>query len=131
MTKVWFVVSLLVLLLWVIPTMVSYYKNQKVYSTKVEELQQLDKRVGAKLDAKPFHSEVFKVDAEDSFDKVQVSSIENNAYEVMIDMNSEKISTFHTFLNNLSLNYAVSVEDNIVYEELNNSIRVKMVVKPY
>ena len=51
MTKVWFVISLLVLLLWVIPTMVSYYKSQKIYSQKLSQIEELDKREN-KIDAK-------------------------------------------------------------------------------
>jgi len=130
MTKLWFVISLLVLLVWVIPTMVSYYKNQKNYYQKVELLNSLDHRAGAQLEAKPFHSEVFRQDAENYFDKVEVTSIENDAYEVLIELDKSKMNTFHTFLKDVSLNYAISVRDEISYEEKNDKMIIKMIVKP-
>jgi hypothetical protein len=130
MTKLWFVISLLVLLVWVIPTMVSYYKNQKSYHQKVELLDSLDHRAGAQLEAKPFHSEVFRLDAENYFDKVEVTSIENDAYRVLIYLDKSKIDTFHTFLKDLSLNYAVSLKDEILYEEKNSTLTVTMILKP-
>ena len=130
-TKICFVISLLVLFLWSIPTMVSYYKNKKLYENRVEQLNRLDQRTGGHLDAKPFHSEVFRVDAENYFNSVKVMSVQDNAYEVIIIINKEKISDFHTFLENISLNYAVNVNNDIDYEEVNKSMRIKMVIKPY
>lgn len=131
LVKISFLISLLLLLIWVIPSMVSYYKNQKLYGKKIDELAALDQRVGAQLDAKPFHSEVFKLDAEESFDHVNVTSIDNNAYQVIIQMDTGKLSNFYTYLKNLSLNYAVSVEDKIVFTENNSSLIVTMILKPY
>ena len=130
MTKIWFVVSLLVLLLWVIPTMVSYYKNQKIYNQKVELLNKLDHREGAQLEARPFHSEVFRLDAENYFDKVEVTSVANDKYEVLLHLNKVKLDTFYDFLKNLSLNYAVSIDDNLIYEDHNDSLHVKMMINP-
>jgi len=129
-TKVWFVISLLVLLLWVIPNMVSYYKNQKLYSQKVAQIEKIDKREN-KLDAKNFHSEVFRADAEEYFTKVEVVSAHNNSYNVSILFDKEVLPKFHAFLNDMSLNYNVSIEDSIVYEEVNKSIKVNIVVKPF
>ena len=130
MTKILFIISLLVLLLWVIPTMVSYYKNQKLYTQKVAQIDKLDKRENG-LDAKNFHSEVFREDAEKLFDKVKVVSAPDNVYNVTIIFKKEVLSTFYTFLKNISLNYQVSIKDNIVYEEVDKSMRVNIVVKPF
>jgi len=130
MTKIWFVVSLLILFAWVIPTMVSYYKNQKLYNQKEELLNNLDYREGAQLEAKPFHSEVFKNDAKKYFEKVEVSSMDNDAYEVHIAMDKAKIGMFSSFLKNLSMDYAVRVEDGILFEDSNESINITMILKP-
>ena len=132
MTKIWFVVSLLILLLWVIPTMVTFYKNQKIYETKVEELNILDKREGARLEAKAFHVGVFEKDVKKYFSSVEVYSIANNAYDVEIIMGKGKITTFNSFLKKISLEYAISIEDNLIFKEISDeSISVKMVLKPY
>lgn len=131
MTKVWFLVSLLILLLWVIPTMVSFYKKQKVYDTKVEELSTLDKREGSRIEAKEFHINVFKKDAERYFSEVKIDSIANNSYEVEIVMEKSKISIFNAFLKKISLDYAIAIEDTLFFKEINDSMSVKMVLKPY
>ena len=129
-TKIWFVISLLVLLIWVIPNMVSYYKNQKLYSQKTLQIEQLDKRE-SRLDAKNFHSEVFRADAEQYFDKVEVVSAPENSYKVTILFSKEALPKFHLFLKDISLNYKVSIEDNIIYKEVNKSINADIVVKPF
>ena len=131
MTKVWFVVALLILLLWVIPTMVSFYKKQKIYDTKIQELQVLDKREGVHSEAKAFHIGVFKKDVEKYFSAVKVASIANNAYEVEILMEKSQISTFNSFLKKISLDYAIAIEDNLLFKEIDDSMSVKMVLKPY
>ena len=130
MTKILFIISLVVLLLWVIPTMVSFYKNQKLYTQKVSQIEMLDKRENP-LDAKHFHSEVFRADAENFFDKVEVLSAPDNLYNVTFLFKKEILSTFHTFLKNISLNYKVSIEESVIYEEVDKSMRVNIVVKPF
>ena len=129
-TKFWFTISLLVLLLWVIPNMVSYYKNQKLYTQKLSQIEKLDKREN-KLDAKHFHSEVFKADAKKYFDKVEVVSALNDSYKVTMIFEKEALPKFHSFLKDISLNYKISIEDNILYQEENKSMRVDIIVKPF
>ncbi len=131
MSKVWFVVALLILLLWVIPTMVSFYKKQKVYDKKIEELQVLDKREGVHSEAKVFHIGVFKKDAGRYFSTVEVDSIANNSYAVKIVMEKSQVQLFNAFLKKISLDYAVALEDNLLFKEINDSMSVKMVLKPY
>ena len=131
MSKVWFVVALLILLLWVIPTMVSFYKKQKIYDKKVEELQVLDKREGVHSDAKKFHSGLFKKDAQRYFSTVEINAIANNSYEVEIVMEKSQIEIFNAFLKKISLDYAVTLEDNLVFREVNDSMSVTLVLKSY
>ena len=131
MTKVWFVVSLLVLILWVIPNMVSYYKNQKLYNQKTIELKELDHRENSNIEAKPFHSEVFKTDAEEKFEKVEVVSTLDDSYKVTIVFPKESLLIFLDFLKNISLNYKVAVDNSILYEEIDKSMRVTIIIKPF
>jgi len=130
MTKIIFVVSLLLLFLWVIPTMFSYYKNEKLYNQKIVELEKLDTRE-VNSEAKRFHAEVFKIDAENYFDKVSVTSIPNNKYKIDILFMKEAIPKFHVFLRDLSLNYRVVLDDKLVYKDVNKSLQVTMIVKPF
>jgi hypothetical protein len=129
-TKILFIISLLLLFLWVIPTMVSYYKNEKLYNQKVVELEKLDTRE-ITSQAKAFHAEVFKIDAENYFDKVTVTSIPNNKYKIDIILKKESLPKFHSFLKDLSLNYKVSLEDKLIYEDINNSLKITMIVNPF
>jgi len=131
MTKVWFVAALLILLLWVIPTMVSFYKKQKIYDTKVQELQLLDNREGIHSEAKDFHIDVFKKDAEKYFSSVEVNAIANNSYEVMIVMEKSQIETFKSFLKKISLEYNIAIEDNLIFKEREDLMNIEMLLKPY
>jgi hypothetical protein len=110
--------------------MVSYYKNEKLYHQKIVELEKLDTRE-INSEAKRFHAEVFKIDAETYFDKVSVTSIPNNKYKIDILFMKEAIPKFHAFLRDLSLNYRVSLDDKLVYKDINNSLQVTMIVKPF
>jgi len=129
-TKIFFTFSLLILFLWVIPTAISYYKNKNIYNQKAIELEKLDSRE-IPADIKPFHSEVFRTDAKNYFDKVNIISIPNNEYNISISFNIDGLPKFYNFLENISLNYRVSLEDNLVYKEKNKEIEVNMIVKPY
>ncbi|HHD80071.1 MAG TPA: hypothetical protein ENK99_00440 [Campylobacterales bacterium] len=130
MSKILFVVSLLLLFLWVVPTMISYYKNEKIYNQKSLELEKLDTRE-VNSEVKRFHTEVFKIDAETYFDKVSVTSIPNNKYKIIISFIKDDLPKFYAFLRDLSLNYRVSVDDNLVYKDINKSLQVNMIVKPF
>ena len=132
MTKILFLLSLFTLLLWVIPTMVSFYKKEKVYKSKVEELTLLDKREGSHVEAKPFHAGLFTKDAKRYFSSVEVDAIANNAYDVNIVMEKSKISTFNAFLKKISLEYTIGVEDTLTFKDINDSsMSVNMILKPY
>jgi hypothetical protein len=130
MSKFIFIISLLLLVLWVIPTAVSFYKNEKLYSQKVKELEKLDHRENA-IATKVFHAEVFKIDAETYFDKVNVKSIPNDKYKVEITFKKDALSKFYDFLKDLSLNYKVSLDDKLKFEDINKSLKVTMVLKPF
>ncbi len=129
-TKIFFIFSILVLFLWVIPTAITYYKNKNIYIQKVSQLEKLDNRE-IPSDTKPFHSEVFKADAKNYFDKVNIISIPNNEYNVTISFNIDRLPKFYNFLKNISLNYKVSIEDKLLFQEKNKILKVNMIVKPY
>jgi flagellar biosynthesis protein FliP len=128
--KIFWGLALLVLILWIIPTAISYYKGSKIYSQKVVELRSLDNRK-VKSEAKLFHLEMFKESAKKYFDKVDVVPTDENKYKISIHFPINSLPTFYKFFKDISLNYRILVDDNIVYEENNKSIRVRFVVKPY
>jgi len=130
MSKFIFIISLLLLVLWVIPTAVRFYKNEKLYNLKVKELEKLDQRENATA-TKVFHAEVFKIDAETYFDKVKVKAIPNDKYKVEITFKKDALSKFYDFLKDLSLNYKVSLDDKLVFEDVNKSLKVTMILKPF
>ncbi len=129
-TKIFLFLSLLILFLWVIPTTKSYYKNRDIYNKKIEELEKLDKR-DIKRDIKYFHSEVFTTYAKNFFDDVNVVSIPNNEYRVTISFPINSISKFYNFLENISLNYKVIIDDDIIFKQKDKNISVEMKLRPY
>ena len=128
--KIFWGLALLVLILWVIPTAISYYKGSKIYSQKVAELRSLDNRK-VKSEARFFHLEMFKESAKKYFNRVDVIPTDGNKYKITVYFPIDSLPTFYKFFKNISLNYRILVDDNIVYEENNKSIRARFVVKPY
>ena len=120
----------IILFLWVIPTTTSYYKNRNLYNQEKDKLEKLDTREIPK-DIKHFHSEVFTTYAKNFFDEVSVVSIPNNKYRVTISFPIESISKFYSFLQNISLDYKVIVEDNIIFRQKDKNMTVEMRLKPY
>ncbi len=129
-TKIFLVFSLLIVSLWVIPTTISYYKNRDIYNQTKERLEKLDSRE-VKKDIKHFHSEVFTTYAKIFFNNVSVVSTFNNRYKVTISFPIDSISKFYDFLKNISLEYKVIVEDNIIFRQKDKNISVEMRLKPY
>ncbi len=129
-TKIFLLFSIVILFLWVIPTTTSYYKNRNRYNQEKEKLEKLDTREVPK-DIKHFHSEVFTTYAKSFFDEVSVVSIPNNKYRVTISFPIESLSKFYSFLQNISLDYKVIVEDNIIFRQKDKNISVEMRLKPY
>ena len=130
MSKIIFLLSLTLLFVWVIPNMVSYYKNIQKYEVKVKELKNIAMKSDISGEVKRFNPEDFQHDLEEFFSKVDVSLDKENVYQVVIEMDKEKIDFFNDFLETLSLRYLVKVSGALEFSEKDKNLEVKMMLQP-
>ena len=125
-SKILFIISLLVLFLWVIPSMYNYFKNVQAEESKISTLQKTASKYGIAGNAKKFDKESFIQSAEESFSKAVVEFTGDKAYDVTIEVSKDEIDTFTTFLETLSLRYLVEIAGPLKLEEKDKIIEIKM-----
>jgi len=131
LSKIVFLLSLVLLFIWVIPNMVNYYKNVQKYELKVKELKKLSMKSDINGEAKIFNSQEFKHDLEERFSKVEIASDKDKIYQVTIEMSKDKIDEFNDFLETLSLRYLVKVNGALEFSEQDKNLEVKMTLQSF
>lgn len=129
LSKILFVLSLVVLFIWVIPKMVNYYENVHQYEIKVKELEKISAQHDVTEEAKPFNLELFKQETAILSSNVLVESPEEKVYNLTIYLDKDKISNFNNFLKTLSLRYLVKIDGALRFEEKEKVLEVKMTFK--
>ena len=118
--------SLFLLLVWVIPSMVEYYKNVREYESKTEALHQVAQRYNVEESSEPFDEKKFKNEVERLFSSVNIVSTSEKNYNVTIKMKREDVDRFNSFLEALSLHYLVTINGPLKFEEKNKKLEVQM-----
>ena len=127
-SKILYLLALVLLLVWVIPTMLNYYSTLNTYETSREEIQQTAAKYSISKDAENFSVDAFKKETESLFSKVTVTPLEMDKYSVNIQMKREDIEKFHTFLDTVALKFLVQIETPLKFESKDNNIKVKMIL---
>jgi hypothetical protein len=129
-SKVIFIISLIILFVWVIPTMVNYFKNVQAQEQQVTELQKNSSKYGITTgDTKKFNEESFIQDALDNVSKASVVSLDDKSHALRLEIEKAKIGDFNKFLETLSLRYLVKVTSPITFKEKDKFIEVKMTIQ--
>jgi len=117
-SKLLIILSFLVLFLWVVPNIVSYYENLNQYESKKRSLQEVNVKHGITKSAQKFNVTTFKSMATTLFSNVNVTSMEKGKHHIIIHVEKDKIKIFNTFIETLALRYFVSIENNeLKFEE--------------
>lgn len=124
-TKILYVLALVLFLVWVIPSMVSYYSNVNKYESNMKEIRQLSSKHGLSSNAQVFSVDTFKERTETLFTRVSVEEKGNNKHNVTIRMKREDIKAFHTFIETLSLRYLVQIVGALEFEENEDILTAK------
>jgi len=125
-TKILYILALILFFAWVIPSMVSYYSNVNKYEKSVNEIEKISSKYALTSEAKPFTVEAFKESAKVLFSKVDINPLSTNRYEVSIKMKREDIKSFHTFVETLSLRYLVQIDGALEFKANDEDIEAKM-----
>ena len=129
LSKIMFLLSLILLFIWVIPNMVSYYQNVQKYEVKAKELKNIAMKANIEGEAKRFNPEDFQYDLEEFFSRVEVTSETENIHQVTIEIGKDKIDEFNDFLETLSLRYLVKVNGALEFREQDKNLEVKMTLQ--
>jgi len=128
-SKAIFLLSLVLLFVWVIPNMVSYYKNVQKYEVKAKELKNMAMESNIDGEVKVFNLQEFQNDLEKLFLKVEISSNTEKIYDVTIEMDKEKVDDFNDYLETLSLRYLVKINGALEFSEQDKNLVVKMTLQ--
>ncbi len=128
-SKILFIISLIILFVWVIPTMVNYFKNVQTQEQQINALQKNASKYGISGNAKKFNKENFVQDALKNVSKASVESLDDKSYAIKLEVEKDKITHFNKFLETLSLRYLVKVITPITFKEKEKFIEIKMTIQ--
>ena len=127
-TKVLYLLALLLFILWVIPSMVSYYSDMKHYKGSQQEITTLSSKYGLDSQTQPFSKEIFKKNTEKIFEKVIVKKLNKKRYSIDIEMKREDLKNFHNFIDTLSLHYYVQIEGELKFKAKDDIVHASFVI---
>ncbi len=127
-TKILYLVALLLFILWVIPSMVSYYADMEHYKGSQREIAKLASKYGVNSKTQPFNREQFQQYTETIFEKVVVKKLDENRYSVNIEMKREDLKSFHNFIDTLSLRYYVQIDGELKFKAKDDTVNASFVV---
>jgi len=126
MTKILYLFTVVLFLVWFIPSMLNYYSKVNEYDKKLQEVQNEASKYSVTLKTKPFDLDVFKESADALFSKVVVNSKGDHKHKVMIKIKREDIKKLHTFIETLSLRYLVKIEGALKFKADDEGIQASM-----
>ena len=130
-TKLLYLLALIIFIAWIIPTMNAYYSNINTYKENKEKLNNLAIKHSLSTETQKFSTKVFKQKSELLFSKVEVKDIGEKIYEVHITMKKEDLKSFHTFIETISLRYYVEITKELELTTEDEVITAKMILKAF
>ena len=115
-TKILYLLALLLFILWVIPSMVSYYSDMEHYKGSQQEISKLASKYGVNSDTQRFTKKLFEKNTEKIFENVTVTKLDEKRYIIQIEMKREDLKNFHNFIDTLSLRYYIQIDGELKFE---------------
>ncbi len=129
LTKLLYLLAVIVFSIWVLPKINTYYSNVNSYNKKIQELENISSKHGLSTNTKKFSETTFKQNAELLFSKVEIENLGENKYQVHIRMKKEDLKTFHNFIETISLRYYVEIQNALEFKTEDDIVNVKMELK--
>jgi len=125
-TKVFYLLALILFMAWVVPAISSYYGNVKTYQKSSKEVKALSSKYELSTQGEKFTEASFIKKSKPLFSNVAVKTLGNNRHEVTITMRPEDLKNFYNFIETISLRYRVKLKDDLNFTLNNKIITVKM-----
>ena len=130
-TKLVYLFTLILFILWVIPTILSYMNNLNEYKERTQELNNISSKYAINGETKEFSQEQFKEDTKQIFSQVVIKELEEKNYKINIKMKQENLKSFNSFLETLSLRYYVKVTQPLEFNVKDEIINLTMTVQAF
>ena len=129
--KILYTLAIVLLLVWVVPTVLNYYSTQEEYTKAQDEIKKVAMKYSIEKEAEPFSVDSFNEKAKRLFSRVTVTPLDKQRYSVTIKMKKEDIDKFHTFIETLALQYLVQIDSELTFEANDNFVEAKMVLATF
>ena len=127
-TKILYLLALLLFVFWVIPSMVSYYSDMENYKESKQEIVKVSSKYGVDVNTKVFNQEMFQENTEKIFQKVAVEKLDEKRYIIDITMKKEDLKNFHNFIDTLSLRYYVQIDGELKFIAKDDTVNVSFII---
>jgi len=131
LTKILYILAFILFVLWVIPTISSYYAKVNSYEKSVRELRTISSQHKLSTEIQKFSENSFQQSTKLLFSKVEIKNLGEKLYEVSITMKKEDLQSFHTFIETISLRYYVEIKNALEFKTEDETINVKMTLKAF
>jgi len=126
-TKLFYLLALLLFLAWVVPSIMSYYNNVKTYQKRSKKIESLASKYELSTQGEKFSEASFLKYLQSLFSKVTLKPLtQKNKYELTITLRPEELKKFYDFIETLSLRYRVKLKENLSFNVKNKLITAKM-----
>jgi hypothetical protein len=126
-TKIFYLLALLLFLAWVVPSIMSYYNHLKSYQKSSKEIQSLASQHDLSIQGEKFSEASFRKYLQSLFSKATLKPLtQKNKYELTIKLKPEELKKFYNFLETLSLRFRVKLKENLSFDIKDKIITAKM-----
>ena len=129
LTKILYFLALILFIIWVIPTIFSYYTNVNSYEKSLNELKETSSKYELSTKAETFSEDSFKQYAQPLFKTVNITTHGEKLYTIDIAMKKEELKNFYTFIETLALRYHIKITDDIELKADDAIIHSKVTIK--
>jgi len=125
-TKIFYLLALILFIAWVVPAISNYYGNVKTYKKSSKEVKALSSKYDLTTQGEKFSPASFIKKSKPLFSNVAVKTLGKNRYVVTITMRPEDLKNFYNFIETISLRYRVKLKDDLNITVKDKIITVKM-----
>lgn len=128
-TKFLYLLAIILLIAWVVPTIITYINNTNGYKEHHQEIQKASSRYAITAPTKEFSTKVFKEETKSLFSKVDIKELGQKKYEVHIQIKKEDLKKLKGFIETISLRYYVEIIQPLKLDAKEETINLKMTLK--
>lgn len=128
-TKLVYLLTIIILIAWVIPTALTYISNMDGYKQSNEEFKKASSKYAITAPTQAFSRKIFMEETKPLFSKVDIKELGEKKYEVHIQIKKEDLKKLKGFIETISLRYYVEIIQPLELDAQEEIINLKMRLK--